>query len=172
VAYADYDPVVLAHARALLADNGNVTVVEGNLLSPAHILTNAARLLDFSQPVALLLVAVLHFVGDDDMPYDVVRQFTSALPPGSYVAVTHSTPDHVDGDVTEKVTGIYSGASARVYPRTLAEVAKFLDGLDLVPPGVVNVATWRPELEPRRPTRDDEKPLVYGGIGKVIPQGG
>jgi hypothetical protein len=114
----------------------------------------------------VLFVAVLHFVGPDDKPYEVVGEYVDALAPGSYIGVSHSTADGVDDEVTQKMTGIYSGASARVYPRSRTEVTHFLDGLDTVSPGIVNVARWRMDLGDSRPVGADEKTIVYGGIGK------
>ena len=166
VAYVDYDPVVLSHARALLAKDRDVIAVEGDLRSPEAILADAGvrQLIDFSQPVAVLLVAVLHFVTDADRPYDAVRTLVDALPSGSYLVLTHSTPDDVADDVTEAMKDVYSNASAQVAPRTFEEVARFFDGLELTGPGLVNVTLWRPGLGPRRPERPKGRSLIYGGV--------
>ena len=166
VAYVDYDPVVLSHARALLANDRDVIVVEGDLRAPEAILADAdvRQLIDFSQPVAVLLVAVLHFVTDADRPYEAVRTLVDALPSGSYLVLSHSTPDAVSDDVTEAMKGIYSGASAQAAPRSFEDVAKFFDGLELVDPGLVNVTLWRPDLPPHRPSRPPGRSLMYGGV--------
>ena len=166
VAYVDYDPVVLAHARALLAINPNVIVVEGNLKLPMAVLADAAQLIDFSQPVAVLLVAVLHFLSDSDSPDEAVQVLVDALPSGSYLVLTHSTPDDVPDDVTKAMVGVYENASAQVTPRSYADVTRFFDGLELIGPGVVNVTLWRPDLTPGRPSRALGRSLVYGGIAK------
>jgi hypothetical protein len=166
VAYVDYDSVVLSHARALLANDRDVIAVEGDLRAPEAILADAdvRRLIDFSQPVAVLLVAVLHFVLDADRPHDAVRTLVDALSPGSYLVLTQSTPDDVSDDVTEAMKGIYSNASAQVAPRSFEDIAKFFDGLELIDPGLVNVTLWRPDLPPRRPSRPGRRSLIYGGV--------
>jgi hypothetical protein len=114
--------------------------------------------------VAVLLVAVLHFVTDADRPYDAVRTLVNALAPGSYLVLTHSTPDDVPGDVTEAMKAFYSNASARVAPRPYKDVARFFDGLELMDPGLVNVTLWRPDALPLRPSPAPERSLIYGGV--------
>jgi hypothetical protein len=168
VAYVDYDPVVLSHARALLANGRDVVAVEGDLRSPEAILANERmrQLLDFSQPVAVLIVAVLHFVSDADRPYDAVRTIMDALPSGSFLVVSQSTPDDVSDDVTEAMKDVYANASAQVTPRSFEDIARFFDGLELTEPGLVNVTRWRPNLQPGRPSRPQNRSLIYGGVAR------
>jgi trans-aconitate methyltransferase len=168
VAYVDYDPAVPAHARALLADARDVIAVEGDLRSPEAILADPGvrQLIDFSQPVAVLLVAVLHFVSDADRPYEAVRTIIDALPPGSYLVLTQSTPDDVSNDVTEAMKDAYSGASAQVTPRSFEEIARFFDGLELIDPRLVDVTRWRPDLPSGQPSHDPRRSLIYGGVGR------
>jgi S-adenosyl methyltransferase len=163
VAYVDYDPVVLAHAGALVAGDRGVIAAKGDLRTPEAILADAdvRQLIDFSQPVAVLIVAVLHFVSDADRPYEAVRTIVDALPSGSYLVLTQSTPDEVPDDVTAAMKDAYSGASAQVFPRSSEEIARFFDGLELVDPGLVNVTLWRPD----RPSDTPRRSLVYGGVG-------
>jgi len=168
VAYADYDAIVLAHARALLAPSPGVTVIEGDLRKPADILAHPdlARLIDFRKPVAVLLVAVLHFLTDDEHPQDAVREITEALPPGSYLAISHVTADHVPVTAATTAQGVYATATAPVAARTRAQVARFFDGLALIEPGVCDVAAWHPEITPARP-RGHAPPAagyIYGGL--------
>jgi hypothetical protein len=164
VAYVDYDPVVVAHARALLANDRDVIAIGGDLRSPEAILTDpdVRELIDFSQPVAVLLVAVLHFVTDAGRPYEAVRTLVDALPSGSYLVLTHSTPDDVSDDVTHAMKDVYSGASAQVAPRSFEDIARFFDDLELADPGLVNVTLWRPDLPPHAPRRS----LIYGGVAR------
>jgi S-adenosyl methyltransferase len=166
VAYVDYDPVVLSHARALLAKGKDVAVVEGDLRSPEAIMADerVRQLIDFSQPVAVLVVAVLHFVADADRPYDAVRTLVDAIPQGSYLVLTHSTPDDVADDVTEAMKDVYSNASAQVAPRKFEDVARFFDGLELIEPGLVNVTLWRPAPGSSQPSRPAGRSLIYGGV--------
>jgi SAM-dependent methyltransferase len=168
VAYVDYDPVVLSHARALLAKGQDVVAVEGDLRSPQAILADerVRQLIDFGQPVAVLVVAVLHFVSDADRPYDAVRTLVDALAPGSYLVVTHSTPDDVADDVTEAMKDVYSNASAQVAPRKFEDVARFFDGLELIEPGLVNVTLWRPARGSLQPPRPAGRSLIYGGVAR------
>jgi hypothetical protein len=170
VAYVDYDPVVLSHARALLADDRDVIAVEGDLRAPQALLADPAlaQLIDFSQPVAVLLVAVLHFVADADRPDEAVRTLADALPAGSYLVLTHSTPDDVPDDVTQAMKKVYSTASAQVSPRSYDAVARFFDGLEVVDPGLVNVTRWRPEPEPASagPSGAPRRSLIYGGVAR------
>jgi hypothetical protein len=166
VAYADYDPTVLAHARALLETSPAVTVVDGDLRKPGDILAHPdlTRLIDFRQPVAVLLVAVLHFLTDDEHPHEVVRELTGPLVPGSYLALTHVTADHVSPAAAATAQKVYSGASAPVTARTRAQVTRFFDGLTLVQPGVADVSTWRADIPPARPRRTAPPAYIYGGI--------
>jgi SAM-dependent methyltransferase len=172
VVYVDYDPVVLSHAKALLANGEDVIAVEGDLRRPEAILGDerVRRLIDFSRPVAVLVVAVLHFVGDADRPYDAVRTLVDALAPGSYLVLTHSTPDDVSDDVTEAMKHIYSNASAQAVPRSFEDVARFFDGLELVDPGLVNVTRWRPDPPSDPPSgqssRAPGRSLIYGGVAQ------
>jgi SAM-dependent methyltransferase len=167
VAYVDYDPAVLSQARALLAGDRNVVTAAGDLRQPHALLADAAvrQLIDFSQPVAVLIVAVLHFVADADRPHAAVRAVMDALPAGSYLVLTHSTPDDVPDDVTEAMKAVYSGASAQVTPRSSTDIARFFDGLELVSPGLVNVTRWRPDPPSPSPRRS----LVYAGVARTAP---
>jgi len=167
VAYVDYDPAVLAQARTLLAGGGDVIAVRGDLRSPEAILADAGvrELIDFSRPVAVLLVAVLHFVPDAGRPHEAVRAIMDALPSGSFLVLTHSTPDEVPDDVTDAMKAVYSGSSAQVAPRSSEDIARFFDGLELIDPGLVNVTLWRPDLPPRRTSAAPRRSLIYGGVG-------
>jgi S-adenosyl methyltransferase len=129
----------------------------------------ARQVIDLSQPVAVLLVAVLHFVPDDADPHGIVRAITARL--GSYVALSHVTADHLDPSAAKDAEGAYDGASAPGVPRTRDDIERFLDGLEPVPPGVTDVNAWRPAPGPGRPRlRSAGPPLFYGGIGRIPPQ--
>jgi O-methyltransferase involved in polyketide biosynthesis len=168
VAYADYDPQVLVHARALLTASPAVTVIPGDLRKPGDILAHPdlTALIDFREPLAVLLVAVVHFLTDDDSPRDAVREITAALPPGSCLALSHVTADHVAPTAAATAQGVYATASAPVTARTRAHVTRMFDGLDLIDPGVCDVSAWHPEVPPARP-RGDPPPAggyIYGGV--------
>ena len=147
VVYVDNDPIVLVHARELLASSpqGATQYVEGDLRDPAAILEAASRTLDFTRPTALMLLGVLHLIGDSEDPYRIVAGLMDALPPGSYLAISHPASD-IHAAAQAEAQKRYNERVAT--PQTLrnrAEVMRFFDGLDLVPPGVVYVHVWRPD---------------------------
>ncbi|MFF3563824.1 SAM-dependent methyltransferase [Streptomyces sp. NPDC002574] len=150
VVYVDNDPVVLAHARALLASGpeGRTDYIDADLRDPAAILEQAARTLDFDQPIALVLVAVLHFVEDDEA-YGVVKHLVDALPSGSHVVLTHLTSD-LNAEQIAKVARTYQDRGFSFVLRPHGEVLRFAtdNGLDLVEPGLVPVHHWRPDHSP------------------------
>ena len=146
VVYVDNDPVVLAYARALLpsAPGGACDYVQADLRDPGAILAQASRTLDFTQPVGLLLLAVVHFLTDGDYPAGIVAALAGELAPGSYVALSHLTADFGPEQVTAAAQAYSALAPVPVIPRTHAQVTGLLGGLPLVPPGVVRVSEWRP----------------------------
>jgi hypothetical protein len=155
---------VLAHAHELLADDRATTFVDGDLRRPAKILREARGALDFDRPIAVMLIAVLHFVPDDDGAYDVVRQILDAVPSGSYLAISHVTEDGVPGYDPERVRQtvrlLNERTSETMVPRSLADVARFYDGLEMVEPGLVPLNEWRPG--------DADLPVLpnIGGVGR------
>jgi len=162
VVYVDYDVVAISHAKALLErESEHVTAIGGDLRDPGQILLNAGHHLDFSEPVAVLLFAVLHFVPDGWGPQGAVLRLRDAMPRGSAVAISHITGEGIDLEQSQAAQQVYEGASAPAVPRTLAEITQFFDGLDLVDPGVTNIGDWHPEKgEPELPLS------FYGGIGR------
>ncbi|MGF1429001.1 SAM-dependent methyltransferase [Kitasatospora sp. LaBMicrA B282] len=146
VVYVDNDPVVLAHARALLADNPETTVVAGDLREPGALLADEAlrKHLDFEQPIGLLLCGILHYVLDEEEPARLLRELVDALPSGSYVFVHHllAAGDDREAAATE---AILRKGVGRAQFRTAEQVAAFFEGLELVDPGVVTVSEWHPE---------------------------
>jgi S-adenosyl methyltransferase len=147
VVYVDNDPVVLAHARALLTSTpaGVTAYLDADLRSPGPILAQAAQTLDFSQPVAVMLLAVLQLLGDGDEPYRVVADLMAAVPSGSYLVLSHPTSDVQQGQVTAMVAGLNDLVAEKVTTRARDEVARFFAGMELVEPGLVNVSKWRPD---------------------------
>ncbi len=147
IVYVDNDPIVLSHARALLASGpeGSTQYIDGDLRDGAAILREAARTLDFGQPIALMLVGVLHLIQDSEAPYQIVADLMDALPSGSYLAISHPAID-IHAGQAEAQKRYNERVSTPQTLRTHAQVARFFDGLDLAPPGVVYVHTWRPDL--------------------------
>jgi hypothetical protein len=148
VVYVDYDPVVLAHARALLVSNGTgaTEYIDADLRDTDAILSQAAELLDFSQPVAVTLLAVLHAIPDADDPHAIVTKVLDAVPSGSHLAVSHVGADLLPARTQQEMSGIANRVSQQQYtPRSREQVAAFFAGTDLVEPGLVRVEEWRPE---------------------------
>ena len=167
VIYVDHDPIVLAHAQGLLAGTpaGFTDFLQADLLEPETILRHVRQSLDLRKPVGLLLVAVLHFVGDDRDPYGVVRTLTDALPDGSFLVLSHLTGDFVP-QAWAAVTEIYRRQGVTMRVRSKAEVARFFDGLELVPPGVDVLTRWHPG--PEGPSSEPDAAVsVYGGVAQI-----
>jgi hypothetical protein len=171
VVYVDHDPVVAVHARALLTgtEPGVRVFVPGDLRRPRAILDNAelGTTLRLDEPIGLLLTAVLHFV-DDEPAYAAVRQLVAALPPGSCVVLSHASYDALPPAVVSRLTAMSSteGGHGSFRARTRAEIARFLEGLDAVDPGLVWVVDRRPDLEPRPEATADEA-LAYGAVARI-----
>jgi SAM-dependent methyltransferase len=148
VVYCDNDPLVLAHARALLVSNpaGTCAYVDADVRDTATILDQAARTLDFTQPVAVLLLAILHFLPDGDDPGKVVAGLVEGLAPGgSFVAISHLTADFAPEQVCDAARAYNAHSPVPVTPRSHAQVTALFDGMPLVAPGVVRVTEWRPD---------------------------
>jgi hypothetical protein len=168
VAYVDNDPIVHVHASALLTGQGNTSIVLADLRDPEAILHHpkVRDLIDFDAPVALLLVAILHFITDEESPRRIIDAFRGALAPGSYLALSHGTSDFHNRAITEAGTAVYANATAPLVLRGHRQVAALFEGWDLVEPGVVQVPLWRPDGQPHRP-RDLAKIGIYGGVGRL-----
>jgi hypothetical protein len=165
VVYVDNDPLVLTYARALLtpAPPGRCAYIDADLRDTRAVLAQASRTLDFSQPAAVLLLAVLHFLPEADDPAGAVARLAAALAPGSFVVISHLTSDFAPGPVEAGVAAYNAAVATAVVPRTHAQVTALFCGLPLVAPGVVPVAEWRPTIGlPRRHTAD-----LHAGIARI-----
>jgi hypothetical protein len=152
IVYVDHDPVVLSHAQALLTSSpeGKTDYLQADLRDTGTILKGAARTLDFTKPVAILLIAVLHFIPDADDPYAIVARLMDAVPSGSYLVIVHAASDIAAEASAEHARRYNQMSSATITPRSRDQVARFFDGLDLVPPGLAPMSQWaRPgEVDP------------------------
>jgi S-adenosyl methyltransferase len=160
VVYVDNDPIVHVHANALLAGD-NTAAILADLREPDTILGSpkVRRLLDFDEPMAVLLGAVLHFIRDEEDPAGIVTRLLDAIVPDSYLVLSHGTGD-LDLERSAKATRVYERAAAPLVLRSLADIAKFFNGLELVDPGLVQLSLWRP---------DGELPSargLFGGVGR------
>jgi S-adenosyl methyltransferase len=167
VVYVDNDPVVLAHARALLTSSaaGATAYVDADLRQPEKILDapELRSVLDFSQPIAIILVATIHFIEDADDPYGIVARLVGAVPAGSYLVMSHATSDYLPAELVAEVA---AGRHGRGQLRSRAEFERFFEGLDLVEPGIVSVSDWRADAAPRpRPAPADV--AVFGAVAKI-----
>lgn len=165
VVYVDNDPVVAAHGRALLAEDGSTTIIEQDIRDTDAVLGHPSlkALIDLDEPVAVLFVAVLHFISDEERPEDIVQRFRAAMAPGSHLVIAHGTRA-AGAKAVSKMTETYDSATEKVSLRDPERVKTFFDGFDLVEPGAVHLPWWRPDLEPHpepRPTK-----WHFGGVAR------
>jgi SAM-dependent methyltransferase len=146
VVYVDNDPMVLAHARALLTSvTAPTAYIDADARDTARILTEAARVLDFGRPVAVMLIDLLHCIPDADNPARIVSELVRAVQPGSYLAISHPASDIHAGPMAEGAAAMNKSLTAPVTFRRFGDVASFFDGLELAEPGVVATTQWRPD---------------------------
>jgi trans-aconitate methyltransferase len=164
IVYVDNDPIVLSHAKALLASgpHGATQYIDGDVRDTAAILDAAAGTLDFTQPVALMLLGILHLIQDDEDPWRIVSALMSALPSGSYLAISHPAIDSHPAQA-EAQKRYNERVSTPQTLRTREEVARFFGGLDLVPPGLVYIHTWHPHPDDLQP---EDEVSAHGGVAR------
>jgi hypothetical protein len=167
VVYVDHDPVVLRHARALLASAAPraLDYIDADLRNPQPILAQAARTLDFSRPVAVMLIAVMHLIGDQDDPGGIIRQLMAAVPAGSYLALSQVAADIEAEQMAEAGRRYNRLAHETQRHRSHAEVTGFFDGLELLDPGVVPIQRWRPASGIEAGARS----AMWGGVARKRP---
>jgi hypothetical protein len=163
IVYVDIDPVAVAHGRRLLADNDLATVIQADLRNPADVLARPelTELLDLSKPVAVLLMAVLHFMPDSDHPGDIVRICRENISPGSFIALSHaSDDDELPTEQARMVEDYQKSTTVTFVHRQPEELATWLDGMELLPPGMVQTNEWRPD--------EDAEPILrtYGVVAR------
>ena len=165
IVYVDNDPIVLSHAQALLtsAPEGACDYIDADLRDPGKILQAAASALDFTQPVAVCLIMVLQFIPDADDPWKITRTLIDAMPSGSYLALAHPASD-VDQKVAPALRQLSTRmGGTRVAPRSHQQIARFFDGLEMVPPGLVQLHRWRPGPGV---TDNGRNLAAYGAVGR------
>ncbi len=147
IVYVDNDPLVLVHARALLTSSpeGVTDYVDADVRDPDRILREAARTLDFTQPIGLMMLAILGHVPDSDHPHGIVSRLLGALPAGSYLALSDDTDTDAANNEATRIYNQNPNSASRYYLRSPEQIARFFDGLELVEPGVVSTSQWRPE---------------------------
>jgi S-adenosyl methyltransferase len=164
VVYVDNDPVVVSHARALLCTAPGICAIGGDLRDPAGILDHpdVRAVVDLGEPVAVVLSAVLHFLPEEDSPDKLVEMLQAAMAPGSYLVMSHATGEDIGPKAAGQVQELYAGTTAPIVLRSRADIARFFEGLQLVPPGIGDVAAWRAGATPTEPGRT----IVLGGVGR------
>jgi S-adenosyl methyltransferase len=164
VVYVDNDPVVLTHARALLVsgEQGRTNYIDADLRDTGRILAEAAQTLDFSRPVAIMLMAILQHIDEAEDPYAIVDSLLAAVPPGSYLAISHPAADIETEAMAQMAERLNKLLAEKVTFRNRQQVARFFEGLELVEPGMVRVQEWRPasEIEAKSPA------ALWGGVGR------
>jgi hypothetical protein len=163
VVYVDHDPIVVAHNDALLATRDGVITIRGDIRDPDAILASEAllRCIDFSQPVAVLLLSVLHFISQEEDAPGIIARFRERMAPGSYLAISVGTSDDADPDMLAEVTQTYAGARMPFTLRSRAQILDLFGGFDLIEPGLVSLPEWRPEFN------TDRSPLNGPTVGAV-----
>lgn len=166
IVYVDNDPLVMAHARALLVGTpeGVTDYIHADLREPESILASAERTLDFGRPVALMLLGVVNHIMDSDEAYAAVGRLVAALPAGSHLVLTHSTAEIHGEPMLEVMREMTARGGTPIRARDRAEIARFFDGMELLEPGVVSCSRWRPDA-----IEVGEQPEVYlfGGVGRI-----
>ncbi|GLW46476.1 hypothetical protein Stsp02_21380 [Streptomyces sp. NBRC 14336] len=166
VVYVDHDPVAVAHSQAVLEGNERADVVAADLLKPHEILASpqVERLIDLNRPVALLLVAILHFVEEADDPYGAVAELRDALAPGSLLVLTHASYEGMPlpAERAGGAVGVYKDIRNPLIMRSREEIARFFEGYDMVEPGLVSMPRWRPDTAP-----EEEDPWAFSGYAGV-----
>ncbi|MEU1890439.1 SAM-dependent methyltransferase [Streptomyces pristinaespiralis] len=167
IVYTDNDPIVLTHAEALLRSSreGITDYVQADVREPGRILEQARKNLDLTRPVALSLVALTHFLGDEDRPYDLVARLVDALPSGSYLVLSQLTADF-DPVAVGRGVAMYAAGGVTLAPRTKDEIARFFDGLDTVDPGLVQLTDWHPELAVGESVDENAVISLYGAVAR------
>jgi trans-aconitate methyltransferase len=172
VVYVDNDPLVRVHAGSLLINAGDTRLVTADLRDPDGVLNHpqTRELIDFSQPVGLLMTAVLHFVADGSDPHGLIARYVAELAPGSYLALSHITADQKPPAAVQAIRDIYANATEQVYMRSRAEVRRFFDGLELLSPyqGAVAAVTYVGEWGAEDPdlADSDGSRWSYGGVAR------
>lgn len=160
VAYVDRDSQPVTHARMLLEKGSEKTVrvLDGDLRQPEAVTRLLGDFIDFTEPVCLMLIAVMHFAETPEC-YRLIAEYRNRIAPGSYLILSHSTADFLSPDQAEAITAEYAGSNARIFLRSREEISRFFDGLALLDPAITDVTAWRAGPVQPQPT------LVYGGVG-------
>lgn len=168
VVYVDVDPIVIAHSSAILGGTAHTLALQADVRHPEQIIEHpeVRRALDWTRPLGIVAIALFHFISDDAEVLHIVDVLRKSLPPGSYIVITHATADSVSALVAEEGEHNYQRANLPLHFRSHDQVARFFEGLDLVPPGVVYLPLWRPDVDDNPVlAKQPERSANYGGVG-------
>src|SRR5919199_1174942 len=165
--FLDIDPVAVAHSRAILQDVPTASAIQADARQPEELLTHpeVRRMLDWTRPIGVFLLALLHFVPDDAEAMRIVRTLQEAMPSGSYLVITHGTTEQLE-EAGAQVEQLYRGATSSIHFRTREQIAQFFEGFELVEPGLVYVPLWRPESEDDLLLDNPHRSNGYAGVGR------
>ena len=168
VVYVDNEPVAVSHSKTILENNDDATILRGDLENPQALLDHpeTRRLLDFDEPVALITVALFHFVPESARPPEIIRTFHERLAPGSHLCLSHLSADHHPDEINSLIH-LYQGSSNPLIARPRQEVADLMADFELVEPGVAYVPEWHPD-SPEDIGTDPTRSLVYGAVGHKV----
>ncbi|MFE4667117.1 SAM-dependent methyltransferase [Streptomyces sp. NPDC056716] len=165
IVYTDNDPIVLRHAEALLVSRpeGATDYIEADVRRPGQILEHARGVLDFDRPIALSLIALMHFIDDEQDPYAIVSELIGALPSGSWLVLSHASSD-IFPELSAQVTEQYAKGGIRLSFRGRAQVTRFFEGLEFAEPGLVTATEWFQGTEAPKP----ESSGIYAGVARIL----
>ena len=170
IVYVDIDPIAVAHSQTILQDNPNATAIRGDVRETEQILQHAEvqRLLDLGKPAAVLFVAILHLVPDDEQAYCAVRTMRDTLAAGSYMAVSHPTYEDAPPELLQQINKLTATAPTAYQYRSRTKTERFFDGLELVEPGLVHTPLWRPEGSDDVLIDQPERSFCLAGVGRKL----
>jgi hypothetical protein len=168
VVYVDTDPVAVAHSEVILQGNPHTAVIQADACEILQIIhhQDVRRVLDFNRPIAVLIIAVLHFVPDNAVAHTIVRQLRDHIAPGSYIAISHGTNEGVPLEIYQQLMKLYAGTNNPTCVRNRAQIMALFEGLELVEPGIVFIPQWHPESAGDLFLDQPERSMVFGGLGR------
>jgi SAM-dependent methyltransferase len=170
VVYVDIDPVAVAHSQSILKGDPRTLAIRADVRDTAALLAHpqVSGLLDFNRPVGVLLLLILHTVVDDEQAYEAVRTLREALAPGSYLAISHGTRENLSAEILDQLQKIGDATPTGIRYRSLAQLQPFLEGLELVEPGLVYIPLWRPEGPDDIFLKEPQRTTNYGAVGRKV----
>lgn len=166
--YVDNDPIAVTHSQSILKGNTSAVIIEEDIRNIENVFENRAfkNLIDIHQPLAVLLIAILHFITDDAIANDILKKIHSRIASGSFVVISHYTLEDAPSSMKEHLKRFSSKSNDPAKPRSVAEITRFFNGFELVEPGVVRIPSWLPEGQDEILVKEPERELGYCGVGR------